>query len=94
MESNGGWNPIGGRKHRTVEDYGGNGKSEKKSDGVRVAIVALLLAIIGTASYLLATYPGVPGLAKDLVMGIWGMLRDMGNAIGDFIEFVKQQRSN
>jgi hypothetical protein len=93
VESNGGWNPIGGRKHYTEKDSRGGRKSEKKSDGVHASIVVLLLVTIGAASYSLATHPGVPGLAKDLVTAIWGMLCDIGNAISDFIGFVKRQRS-
>ena len=88
------WNPIGGRKHSTVKDYGRDRESEKKLAPGRVAAVVFLLVIIGAATFLLASNPGVLELAKSLVMGIWDMLCNIANAFSDFIEYVKHQRSS
>jgi len=91
MKCQGGWNPIGGRKHYTVKDYGGEKESEKKLHSVHVTAVVLLLVIIGAATFLLAINPGVLELAKSLLIGIGDMLRNIAEACSDFVEYVKHQ---
>ncbi len=89
-----GWNPIGVKEHYTVKGAGGDGESEKKLDCGRVAVVTFLPVIIGIAIHTMARHPGVLELAKSLVMGIWDMLCNIANAFGDFMEYVKRQRSS
>ncbi len=64
----------------------------------RMAMLALVIGPLVVVGILQAWDHGIIASAaraiESLAVGIWGMLRDLANACGDFLEYVRRMRNH